>query len=842
MKVTIDGIDIVSEGRKMLLEVAREHGISIPSLCDHPRLTPFGGCRLCLVQVKGRGRYVPACSTEVEDGMEVEAHTPELRKLREQILELILIEHPNACLICSEKESCDEKKSTIRKVGEVTGCALCHNNGRCDLQDVVAEIGIEKVNFPSVYRGLEIKRGDPFFDRDFNLCILCGRCVRVCQEVRGLSTLTFVGRGPETVVGTVLDKTLIEANCQFCGACVDACPTGSLTEKATKYERLPDRAARTVCPLCSMGCELEVKLREGRILNSQPSQDGPVNQDQACVKGRFTLREVVYSSLRSRKPLIRKREELEEATWEEALDFVAGKLKAHAPKDIALIGSSQCSLEDGFVFNRFAAEVLKTRNVYRGGRGCPLAVYQRLLEENSLAAEMNFQLGDIAGATTIFLFGANIAVSHPIVWLEVLRAVKAGAKLVIVGPTEYLFTRHAFHWIKTKPGAEALVLSALSKLVVDARRKRGAGRVEGWEGFKNSLDELSLDDVEQMSGAGAGVLKAGAALLSDGNSAVFLFGTELTSAPNGRDNLAALWNLALQTQARLVPLSLENNSRGLFELTRHASLNEEAPEAVMQAVKDGRIKALYLAAPFKLPKEGRPEFVVVQDSYLNENAATADAVLPTTTFAESEGVCVNAEGRVQRSEAIIEPLGEARPDWWIWTQLAKRLNGEGFEYKKCSAIWSAIRKQSPAFGRISWAQLAKRRDGFVRETKAKKKRFLRVELQPVDQCTSEDYPVLLSLDYNLDSYKGMVLSDEIKGFHLLRDEEWIRMNPEDARGLGAKDGDRVELESAQWKRTAVVHLSPLVAPGCAVAAFSQWEPEQMPSSNLVPVRIRTGKP
>ncbi len=202
MKIFIDGKEIEAVEKKTILEVARTNQIPIPSLCDLPQLDPFTGCRLCLVQIKGKRGYLPACNTIVEDGMQVNTRTPRLRKLRKQILELILIEHPNACLICLEKENCDEYKSTIRKVGEVTGCVLCPNNNRCELQKVVQEIKLDKVSFSSNYRELEIKRNDPFFDRNYNLCILCGRCVRICHEVRGLSTLAFIRRGSETVVGT----------------------------------------------------------------------------------------------------------------------------------------------------------------------------------------------------------------------------------------------------------------------------------------------------------------------------------------------------------------------------------------------------------------------------------------------------------------------------------------------------------------------------------------------------------------------------------------------------------------------------------------------------------------
>ncbi|MDH4272844.1 MAG: 2Fe-2S iron-sulfur cluster-binding protein, partial [Candidatus Aminicenantes bacterium] len=202
VKLKINGRDIAAASGSTVLEAAQAHGIRIPNLCASKGLTPYGGCRLCLVEVKGKRGYLPACCTVVEEGLEVTTDTPRLQALRRQTLELILSEHPHACLICSEKKDCEEYKSTIRKVGEVTGCVLCSENGRCDLQDVVTELKVERVRWPASYRDFEVHREDPFFDRNYNLCILCARCVRVCSEVRGAAAISVVYRGPRAAVGT----------------------------------------------------------------------------------------------------------------------------------------------------------------------------------------------------------------------------------------------------------------------------------------------------------------------------------------------------------------------------------------------------------------------------------------------------------------------------------------------------------------------------------------------------------------------------------------------------------------------------------------------------------------
>jgi len=566
MKVTVDGKKIEVEGQRTILEVAREKGIFIPSLCDHPQLTPFGGCRLCIVEIKEKGGYPPSCSTYVENGMEIKTKTPRLQKLRGEILELILSEHPNACLICTEKENCDEYKSTIRKVGEVTGCVLCSNNGRCELQEVVEALKIDKVRFPSVYRNLEVKKRDPFFDRDYNLCILCGRCVRICQEVRGASAVSFVYRGSQAVVGTVLDLPLLESGCQFCGACVDICPTGSLAERAIRYEDLPDERTKTICPLCSMGCELKIDLKSQKILSSKPSDEGAVNQGQACVKGRFLIKDLVYSPRRILKPLVRVNKELEEASWDEALDFVAQRIKKFKGKEIALVASPQVSCEEYFLFQKFAREELKTENMDNPYRFSPLAAFDDIAQENGLKLNLNFEIKDISRAKTLFLIGEDIPKSHPIIWLEVLKAVQRGSKLVVASPAELSLNRHSSLWLQIKPGTEFYLLSFLSKLFLQNEQEADNPRIEGFDTFKDSLDELDLSKIFEATGITREKLKKASELLREAENAAFLFGTGLTQHPRGNRSVAALWNLALQTQAELFPLGLENNLRGVFEI------------------------------------------------------------------------------------------------------------------------------------------------------------------------------------------------------------------------------------------------------------------------------------
>ncbi len=854
MKITIDGIQIEFEDRKTILEVAKENGIFIPSLCDHERLSPFAGCRLCIVQIKGRKGFPPSCSTYAEEGMEIKTKTPGLQRLRKEILELILSEHPNACLICSEKKNCDEYKSTIRKVGETTGCVLCPNNGRCELQDVVDALKVDKVRYPSVYREIEIKKEDPFFDRNYNLCILCGRCVRVCHEVRGASTLSFAYRGSYAVVGTVLDRPHLESGCQFCGACVDVCPTGALSERALKYETLPDSTAETVCPLCSMGCTLEVALRKGRILSSKPSPDGAVNRGQACVKGRFVIRDLVHSPQRILRPMIRVNKELEEVTWEKALDFVAQQLKKYKGKEIAVVASSQVTCEDNFVLRKFARNVLKTENEVSPAHFSSLSAYKRLAHEQGFNADGHFRIEDISKADVILLAGEDLPVFHPLVWLEVLKAVKSGAKLVVASPHELTLNRYASTWLKNNPGSEFFLFSGLAKVLLEAEEEGDHSWIEGLESFKDSLGKLDFSQVLKITGLHNDEFIQTAELLKEGEAAVFLFGSGLTQNPWGAQNLTALTNLALLRDAHIFPLGQENNLRGALEINHDFPDKGLSLDQVFHASLSGKIKALYLNGPMPDLRKAKMEFLVIQDSFINDNMERADAVLPAVTFAETDGTFVNVEGRIQKFTKVIERSGEAQPDWWIISRLAKKMGYKDFGCKNQATIMKEMSKGIPGFSNISDTKLDNGEEAFVHEEARRKKNFIPLRFTHAPGQTSPKYPFLMSIDYSLDYYRNLALAQESKGLRVIRDSRWIKISPEDARRLKLNDGETVVINSASGEAQGLVKISETVPKGLVKANFL-WNEDSIfslashvfPASsknhlvNLIPVKIKRGK-
>jgi formate dehydrogenase beta subunit len=258
IKLTIDGIEVEVEKGVTVLQAAQSAGIYIPTLCYHPNLAPYGGCRLCIVEIQNMRGLPTACTTPAADGMVVTTHTPQLQKLRRAFLHLILTEHPNDCLTCHRRERCGPYDICLRHVAVTERCVSCPNNKQCELQDVVDYIGIKEVFLPYRYKGLPIDNRGPLIQRNYNLCILCGRCVQMCADVRGIGTVSFINRGFESVVGTAFDRPLQDSGCRFCGACVEVCPTGALMDIDAKYR--PDHDHESVTVPCKYACPAGINV------------------------------------------------------------------------------------------------------------------------------------------------------------------------------------------------------------------------------------------------------------------------------------------------------------------------------------------------------------------------------------------------------------------------------------------------------------------------------------------------------------------------------------------------------------------------------------------------------
>ncbi len=770
VKLKINGRDIAADPGSTVLEAAQAHGIRIPNLCASKGLTSYGGCRLCLVEVKGKRGYLPACCTVVEEGLEVTTDTPRLQALRRQTLELILSEHPHACLICSEKKDCEEYKSTIRKVGEVTGCVLCSENGRCALQDIVTELKVERVRWPASYRDFDVHREDPFFDRNYNLCILCARCVRVCSEVRGAGAISVVYRGPQAAIGTSLDQPLADSGCQFCGACVDVCPTGSLTERGLKGEGLPEESGETICPLCSLGCALEVDLKKGRIVSSRPKEGAPVNGGQACVKGRFLVRDTVFAPRRILRPMVRRDGKLIESDWDEVLDFVARRLKEGRNQESAMVVSSQLALEDQYVAQRFAQKILRTDPWVDFPRTSGPALFREELRRQEVSLPLNFEASSLASAGIIVVAGADLVLSHPILWLEVLKAVRRGARLLFWNSAETVPERRATLSLRTKPGSELAALVYLCRELLKQRPMDLWSAIPAGEELKSSLENVGQAILTSSIELEKEDLLSAVRLLQEAGPAIFLVGPALVQGPDARRLVQMLWNLALLCEARVIPLASENNERGFIELWPSGSLNGASKAGLIEGLEKGSYRTLYLAG--NLPGLGQvkiPDFLIVQGSYHGAAAESADVLLPAVTWAETDGTFVNAEGRIQRFGSVIDPLGESRQDWRIFCRLAEKMGRGDFSFQSAAEITEEMSRAIPSFHEVSALHLKKGRPDFVREEIQPFARFLPLASAEGGSENCEKTPAPGQREDIPDTYRGLDLIREFKGLKKLRE-------------------------------------------------------------------------
>ena len=774
VKLKINGQEITGAPGSTVLEAAQAHGIRIPNLCAFKGLTPLGGCRLCLVEVKGKRGYLPACTTAIEEGLEVITETPRLQALRRQTLELILSEHPHACLICSEKKDCEEYKSTIRKVGEVTGCVLCSENGRCELQDIVTELKVERVRWPATYRNFEVRREDPFFDRNYNLCILCTRCVRVCTEVRGAEAISVVFRGPQAVIGTSLDRPLLESGCQFCGACVDVCPTGALTERGLKGEGLPEESGETVCPLCSLGCALEADLKKGRVVSTRPQADAPVNRGQACVKGRFIVRDIVHAPERILGPLIRREGELVEASWDEALEFAARGLEGKEDAAPALVVSSQMTLEDQYIAQKFGRRVLGTDPAVDLLQASVPALFREELQKQKISVPLNFESHTLGSARTIMVAGADLARSHPILWLDVLRAVGQGARLVTWNAGGAPLSRRATLELRTNSGMELAALCFLCRYLLDRKPADRWAAVPGGGELRSSLETGGQALPGLPDGPEKDSLLSAGRLFEETGPAVFLIGPGLIRGPDARRVIRMVWNLALLSAAGIIPLASEINERAVPALLPPESPVGRGGEQVIKGLERGRHRALYLAGHLPgLEQSKAPDFLVVQGCFQSPSGQSAQVILPAVTWAETDGTFVNAEGRIIRFKRLIDPLGESRPDWWIFSRLAEKMGSRDFPFQNAAEIAEEMSQAVPSLHQISSPHLRKGRASFVSEDGPSSVSFIPFLSAAGTPAHSGEGPISAPAVDIPDYYRGLDLRKAVRGLRKLRERDIV---------------------------------------------------------------------
>jgi predicted molibdopterin-dependent oxidoreductase YjgC len=752
--LTIDGLQVPASEGMTVMDAALQSGIYIPGLCHHPDLKPVGACRLCMVEIEGRG-LVASCLAPAEQGLVVNTVSPEAERTRRVSVELLVANDRGECLTCAK-------------------------NNSCGLQEVAAYIGITPERMARLRSPTEpppVDTSNPFFDFDPGKCVLCGICVRTCDEIVGVHAIDYAFRGYDTTISVFANKPVIDSRCVSCGECVVRCPVGALVPKE---HRQPTREVSTVCPYCGVGCGIYLGVRGNEVIASRGDPGNRSSQGQLCVKGRYGFGFVNHED-RLTTPLIRVDGELKPASWDEALDYVAERLVQYRGDSFASFCSAKTTNEDAYIQQKFARLLMQTNNVDHCARLCHAPSVLAMMTALGSGATSNSYV-DFEQAGCLIVVGADPNSNHPVVAARIQRAVAGrGVKLIVINPRRVDLCDYADLWLRPRPGTDVALLNGLAKAILDEGlldRDFVANRTEGFEEWAAVVHKYTLDHVEEVTGVSAEDICQAARMYAnppfvrgrDGSSlppfdkggsggisggSCLIWGMGITQHAAGTANAHGLLNLALvsgqigKPGSGVSPLRGQNNVQGCGDagclpntLPGYQAINDDnvagfqaawgghplpkerglmLTEAV-EAMPEGRIKAVFIMGENPLLSEPdlhhaeeafrSLEFLVVQDLFLHETAQIADVVLPATSFAEKDGTFTNSERRVQRVRKAIQPPGQSRPDWEIVCDLGRRVSKrmglrleEQFTFDSPSQVWDEMARLIPFIEGISYGRL-----------------------------------------------------------------------------------------------------------------------------------------
>ncbi len=850
----IDNKKIVTSEKMTILELARANDIYIPTLCYNPDISPSGNCRLCLVEIEGRQGQHISCMTEIEDGMKIRTDSQEITEIRRITLELIHANHTQDCTTCS-------------------------SNNNCQLQEVTAYIGVNEERLNSLRRTrplLKIDDSNPFFNLDHNKCITCGICIKTCDEVAGVNALDYGFRGFATVVSTCCDRPIKESACESCGECVVRCPVGALY---IKESRLPAREIKTVCAYCGVGCNIYLGVRDNKIVSARGDRDSIVNKGRLCVKGRFGYSFVDHPE-RLTSPLIKSNGSFREATWDEVLDIIAEKFSKNRKEKFAALTSAKVTNEDNYVIQKFTRAVMGTNNIDHCARLCHAPTVSGLVQSFGSGAMTN-SIDEFTSARTIFSIGSNTTAAHPIIGLHIKEAKRKGAKIIVANPKEIDLCRFADVYMQHYPGTDVVLLMGMMKVIVDEHLQDKTfitERCEGYDEFIESMSNYDLDTTSRITGVPAEIIKEAARVYATNTPSSLVYAMGITQHSHGTDNVLAVSNIALLTgnvgkaSSGVNPLRGQNNVQGAcdmgglpnvypgyqavtnpeiikkFEKAWSAELDREnglTHTEYFTEIERGNIKVLYQVGENPVLSEAdanhvkkalkKLDFFVVQDIFLTETARYADIVLPACSFAEKDGTFTNTERRVQRIRKAVNPPGDAKDDWWITCEIAKRMGARGFDYKNVTDIVEEINSLTPSYAGITYDRIEEEglqwpcpdknhpgtkylhAEKFARSS-GKGKLFPLLYKASVE-LPDKDYPLLLTTDRSLYHYHTSTMTGRVSGLKEIEESEYLRINPEDAKKMGLKEGEMVMVKSRRGQVKVKVNVNRICPAGVASLTF-----------------------
>lgn len=871
VQATIDGIAVNVPAGTSVMRAAREAGVAVPKLCATDSLAAFGSCRLCLVEIEGRRGLPASCTTPIEPGMVIRTQSPQLARVRRNVMELYISDHPLDCLTCAA-------------------------NGDCELQEMAGAVGLREVRYG--YEGANhlaatADTSNPYFTFDPAKCIVCSRCVRACDDIQGTFALTIDGRGFGSVVSAGMNESFLDSECVSCGACVQACPTATLTEKTVITHGLPDRVVKTTCAYCGVGCSFRAELQGNEVVRMVPDMDGGANEGHSCVKGRFAWG---YATHRERvlKPMVRERtsDPWREVSWDEAIDFAASRLRAiqaeHGRGAIGGISSSRCTNEEVFVVQKMVRAAFANNNIDTCARVCHSPTGYGLKNTfGTSAGTQDFQ--SVAAADVIMVIGANPTDAHPVFASRMKRRLREGARLIVADPRRIDLVRSphvaAAHHLQLRPGTNVALVNALAHVVVTERlvnesfvaERCDAASFSQWRDFI-AQPEHSPEATEAITGVPAAEVRAAARRYAAGPNSAIYYGLGVTEHSQGSTMVMGIANLAMaagqigRPGVGVNPLRGQNNVqgscdmgsfphelpgyrhiadstvRGSFEAAWKVTLDPEPgfriPNMFSAAVA-GQFRGLYVQGEDIAQSDPDTTHVtkalaaldclIVQDLFHNETAKYAHVFLPGTSFLEKDGTFTNAERRINRVRPAM-PSRTGLAEWEVTCRLAAAM-GYPMDYPDAAAIMAEIAALTPTFAGVSFAQLdrvgsvqwpctAAMPDGtpvmhvdrFVRGTG----RFLITQFVATEERSSRRFPLLLTTGRILSQY-NVGTQTRRTGNIVWHPRDVLEIHPSDAELRGVRHGEPLTLASRKGAITLTADITDRVPPGVVYTTFHHPE-------------------
>ncbi|MDX1683940.1 MAG: formate dehydrogenase subunit alpha [Saprospiraceae bacterium] len=888
----------IKEGETILSFIRRHKGDTlVPTLCDAPNLDPFGSCRVCSVGVatgsNGHQKTVASCHTPVAEGQRIYPSSPSIKKLRKNIIELVLTDHPLDCLTC-----------------EV--------NGNCELQTVAAQVGIRDVRYPEGDNHLDRQKdlSHPYMTSDLSKCINCYRCVRACDEVQGEFVLSMAGRGFDSVIIKGADQSFLESDCVSCGACSQACPTSAISDIFQSKAIMAEKKTRTICTYCGVGCNLDVASTNGDVVSITAPYDAEVNQGHTCLKGRFAFSFYNHPD-RLTSPMIKKDGKFEEVSWDEVYDYMTEKFeyykKEFGPDSMAGISSSRCTNEENYLMQKFMRAVIGTNNIDGCARVCHSPTALGMQRTFGTGAATN-SIADLKHTNCIMIIGANPTDAHPVTGAKFKQfAMKNDNVTIVIDPRKTEIARYADHHLALRPGTNVAVLNMMMYYIMNeglADEEFIASRTEGFEEFKSHILDLDLDRMSDISGVSKEDVRAAALAYATAPNAMSFHGLGVTEHSQGTFAVMQIADLAMLTGnigrpgVGVNPLRGQNNVQGSADMgvqphqgagyldVTNDNINRrysefygvELPKQIgykipemFDAALAGQLKAIWIIGEDVVQTDPNTQkvikalestdLVIVQELFMTETAKHADVILPGASFLEKEGTFTNGERRVQAVRKVVEPLPGCKPDGQIIVDMMNRMGYEQPDYTP-DGMLEEISQIVPFFAGIKWEELGKNgkqwpvaddgtdtqilhQEDFKRGKGYFEYHGFEETRELVDH--GKDYPYILTTNRELEHYNCGAMTRRTANEKILK-SDYLMIHPEDADQHAINTGDWVCLESPRGKVDVKARVTDEVKPGVLSTTFhfpdimvnnitsDIHDSEAMcPEYKVVAVRIRKSK-